>query len=205
MTIFVKNNIKVKIFGAYIRNKRLEKKLPLRVVAAYLDIDQAILSKIETGKRKATKEIALKIGEYFNISKEEIVVKWLSDKLVYEIEDEEFGLKALQVAEDFVKYKTLKRSSSNKINNKLKRKLSKFSKIKKAWIFGSFARGENNEESDIDIALETDTDFSYFDLAEVKEVLQNEVGMKVDIGFLDTLKPLIFNDVEKDLKLIYER
>lgn len=205
MTIFVKNNAIVKNFGAYIRNKRLERKLPLRVVAAFLDIDQAILSKIETGKRKATKDIALKIGEYFDIPEEEIVVKWLSDKLVYEIRDEEFGLKALQVAEEFVKYKSLKRKGNTKINNKIKRKLSKFSKIKKAWIFGSFARGENKEESDIDIALETDNDFSYFDLAEVKEVLQNEIGINVDIGFLDAFKPLIFDDVEKDLKLIYER
>jgi HTH-type transcriptional regulator, competence development regulator len=40
-------------FGAIIRKSREEKKLLLREVAAHLEIDQAVLSKIERGKRKA--------------------------------------------------------------------------------------------------------------------------------------------------------
>ena len=39
--------------GDNIRKLREDKELPLRTVAAYLDIDQAILSKIERGQRKA--------------------------------------------------------------------------------------------------------------------------------------------------------
>ena len=42
--------------GEKIRNLRIDKQLPLRTVAAYLDIDQAILSRIERGERKATRE-----------------------------------------------------------------------------------------------------------------------------------------------------
>ena len=42
---------------------------------------------------------------------------WLSDKLVYEVEDEEMGLKALQVAEEKVKYITkIKARNEERIN-----------------------------------------------------------------------------------------
>jgi len=51
----------MKVFGATIRKLREEKKLPLRIVSAYLDIDQAILSKIERGQRRAAWRLRLKI------------------------------------------------------------------------------------------------------------------------------------------------
>ena len=40
--------------GETIRKLREENKLPLRTVAAYLDIDQAILSKMERGQRRSS-------------------------------------------------------------------------------------------------------------------------------------------------------
>lgn len=43
-------------FAAMIRRLREEKKAPLRKVAAYIDIDQAILSKLESGKHHASPE-----------------------------------------------------------------------------------------------------------------------------------------------------
>ena len=50
-------------FGDTIRKLRENKELPLRTVAAYLDIDQAILSKIERGQRKPTREQVVKLAE----------------------------------------------------------------------------------------------------------------------------------------------
>ena len=88
----------MKGFGDTIRNLREEGELPLRVVAAYLDIDQAILSKIERGHRTARREQVVKLAEYFKINQNELLVSWLSDKLVYEVADEDVALKALQVA-----------------------------------------------------------------------------------------------------------
>lgn len=91
-------------FGLKIRDIREEKGEPLRVVAFHLGIDQAILSKIENGKRKASRNQVEKIAEYFNISLKELIVEWLSDKIIYDIEDDEFGLDALKVAEQKVNY-----------------------------------------------------------------------------------------------------
>lgn len=90
--------------GETIRKLREEKELPLRTVAAYLEIDQAILSKIERGQRNANRQQVVKLAEFFKMDESELLVSWLSDKLVYELADEEVALKALQVAEEKVKY-----------------------------------------------------------------------------------------------------
>jgi len=92
--------------GETIRRLREVKQQPLRTVAAFLDIDQAILSKIERGQRKPTREQVVKLAAYFNVEENDLLVAWLSDKLVYEVEDEEMALRALQVAEERVKYIT---------------------------------------------------------------------------------------------------
>jgi HTH-type transcriptional regulator, competence development regulator len=96
--------------GDTIRKLREDKELPLRTVAAFLDIDQAILSKIERGQRKPTREQVVKLAVYFKVKENDLLVAWLSDKLVYEVEDEDMALKALQVAEERVKYITKNRN-----------------------------------------------------------------------------------------------
>ena len=90
--------------GETIRKLREEKGLPLRTVSAYLDIDQAILSKIERGQRNASREQVIKLADFFKVKENDLLVFWLSDKLVYEVADEEIALKALKVAEEKVKY-----------------------------------------------------------------------------------------------------
>ena len=92
--------------GDIIRQLREDKQLPLRTVAAFLDIDQAILSKMERGQRKPSREQVVKLAGYFKVKENDLLVAWLSDKLVYEVEDEDMALKALQVAEEKVKYIT---------------------------------------------------------------------------------------------------
>ncbi len=96
-------------FGETIRKLRERKELPLRTVAAFLDIDQAILSKIERGQRKPTREQVIKLAEYFKVKENDLLVAWLSDKLVYEVENEDIALKALQVAEEKVRYNKTKK------------------------------------------------------------------------------------------------
>jgi predicted nucleotidyltransferase len=191
--------------GDTIRKLREEKELPLRTVAAFLDIDQAILSKIERGHRKPTREQVVKLAGYFKVKENDLLVAWLSDKLVYELEDEEVALKALQVAEEKVAYIAFKKIDRKDVLQQLKNGIKKFTQVEKAWIYGSFARGNDGPKSDIDIALQTNKKFTYFDLAEVQYQLENKINRKVDVGFIDSFKPYIFEHVKADLKLIYER
>ena len=191
--------------GETLRKLREEKQLPLRIVASYLDIDQAILSKVERGQRKLNREQVVRIAQYFQVKEEILLVLWLSDKLVYELEDEELALKALQLAEEHVAYVAFKKIDRNKIKKQLIAGIRKFEKIQKAWIYGSFSREDDGPKSDIDIALETSEGFSYFDLADVQYQLEKLVNRKVDVGFMDTFKPYILEHVKPDLQLIYEK
>ena len=93
-------------FGDIIKRLRDTEGLPLRKVAAFLDIDQAILSKMENGHRKPKRAHVIKLAKYFKTDQSDLLIAWLSDKVVYELEDEDVALKALQVAEQKVKYIT---------------------------------------------------------------------------------------------------
>ncbi len=192
-------------FGNTVRKLREEKKLPLRTVAAFLDIDQAILSKWERGQRKPTRKQVIQLATYFKVKENDLLIQWLSDKLVFELEDEDMALKALQMAEEKVTYVAFKKIDKNEILKQLKTGIKKFPQVEKAWIYGSFARGDDGPASDIDIVLQTNSTFTYFDLAEVQHQLENKINRKVDVGFIDSFKPYIFEHVKPDLKLIYER
>jgi transcriptional regulator with XRE-family HTH domain len=90
--------------GEKLRYIREEKVLPLRKVAALLDIDVAILSKMERGERRITKDVVLKLASIYNYNSEELLINFLSDKILYEIQNEDLGIEALRVAEEKVKY-----------------------------------------------------------------------------------------------------
>ena len=87
-----------------LRQLREESELPLRKVSALLDIDVAILSKMERGERRLTKEVVLKLADIYKSNADDLLVLFLSDKIMYEIQDEDLGEKALKVAEKKVKY-----------------------------------------------------------------------------------------------------
>ena len=90
--------------GQILRNKRQALGLLLRQVSAYVDIDQAILSKIERNERKPTKEMLERLAEILKLDKDELMIQFLSDKIAYEIVNEDCANKALKVAERKIKY-----------------------------------------------------------------------------------------------------
>jgi transcriptional regulator with XRE-family HTH domain len=92
-------------FGDLIRLARENKGLFLRQVAAELDIDQAIISKFERNERKPTKEQVLKFAKFYKLDKDELLVAWLSDRVVDDLQDENLADKALKAAEEKIKYK----------------------------------------------------------------------------------------------------
>ena len=102
-------NMSTETIGGKLRQLREKNELPLRKVAAMLDIDVAILSKMERGERKISKDIVLKLADIYNYNADELIILFLSDKILYEIKGEDLGEKALKVAEERVKYLKLKR------------------------------------------------------------------------------------------------
>lgn len=91
-------------FGNKIRKLRTSKNLPLRKLAAFLDIDTSILSKIERGQRSASREMVLKIAAFFEIESQILLNEFLSDKIAYMIYDENNCDEILKLAEAKVEY-----------------------------------------------------------------------------------------------------
>jgi transcriptional regulator with XRE-family HTH domain len=90
--------------GEKLRQLRAQKKLPLRKVAAMIDIDVAILSKMERGIRMFTKNIIMQLAKIYEYNVDDLLVIFLSDKILYELQDEELESKALKVAEQRMKH-----------------------------------------------------------------------------------------------------
>ena len=90
--------------GQIIRAKRESLGLLLRQVASYLDIDQAILSKIERNERKPSKDNIIKLAEILKLDKEDLLVQFMSEKIAYEIANEECAKRVLKLAEKKVNY-----------------------------------------------------------------------------------------------------
>jgi transcriptional regulator with XRE-family HTH domain len=97
-------NNNLSTFGEFIRQLREESKLPLRKVAAVLDIDQSQLAKIERGERQPSRVIIKEIAKFFKQDEHQLTITYLSDAIAYQIINEEDGLEALKVAEEKVIY-----------------------------------------------------------------------------------------------------
>lgn len=83
-------------FGEYLRNKREQLGLPLRKVAAELDIDTSILSKIERSERVATKEMLPTLAKILEVNEKEMQIEFIQSTVLSELGELEFltdGLK----------------------------------------------------------------------------------------------------------------
>jgi Fic family protein/plasmid maintenance system antidote protein VapI len=100
-----------------IKNAREQKGLKTRELAHLLGIDQALISKFESGTRKPTKDQVVKLASLLEIDYETLMVAWLKEKILYEIGQDEFALKALLVAKEEIRY--VAKNSSIKQSKKL--------------------------------------------------------------------------------------
>jgi transcriptional regulator with XRE-family HTH domain len=89
--------------GEKIRTIRESKSLLLRQVAAHLEIDTALISKIERGERRLTREQVIKLAKFYNVTEEELLTLWLSDKLLDTIENDPFAMQGLNKAKNILK------------------------------------------------------------------------------------------------------
>jgi len=103
-------------FGEYIRKLREDNGLPLRKVAAVLDIDPSTLSKIERGERSANKEMIPILAELFKENTEALGLILLSDKVAYDLLQEENPTEILKVAEEKIRYLKIKSHQQGKLD-----------------------------------------------------------------------------------------
>lgn len=95
-------------FADLLRQHREEQALPLRAVAAALHVDISLVSKWERGERKPSRDEVDALAKCLKADRKELLVAYLRDKVMYEVQDDEFALEALKAAEAQVKYKAKK-------------------------------------------------------------------------------------------------
>lgn len=87
------------LLGNKIRSLRDEQGILQRQVAAYLEIDTPMFSKIERGDRRAKRSQVILLAKYFHIDEKEMLTLWLADKVLDALEgEEELCLDALDTA-----------------------------------------------------------------------------------------------------------
>jgi transcriptional regulator with XRE-family HTH domain len=96
---------KIKSFGETVRDLRERKGLLLRQVAAELEVDMAFLSKMERNEKKASKQQVLKLAKALETKEKELMVLWLSDKIVETLNEESEAYGALKLTEKRLKEK----------------------------------------------------------------------------------------------------
>lgn len=75
----------------------------------------------------------------------------------------------------------------------------------KIGIFGSYARSENTEKSDIDILYSFENTIGLFKLVEIKNKLEEQLHHKVDLVAEKYTHPKLKSTIMNDLKIVYEK
>lgn len=86
------------ILSELIKFKREAKGMLLREVAYKVDVDTALISKIEKGDRKPTREQIEKLALALDIDYNKLLTLWLCEKVYEDVKGEELGINAVKLA-----------------------------------------------------------------------------------------------------------
>lgn len=71
--------------------------------------------------------------------------------------------------------------------------------IQKMALFGSYARGEQREDSDIDLVIVEIDKKDYFSRVHAKYFLEERLKKNVDIGYLSSIRNFLKKRIEKEM------
>ncbi len=104
MTQYDKSKIRtLNNLGKKIRSERERQNLLLRQVAAFLEIDTALISKVERGERRLSRLHVIKLANLLKVSEEELISLWLCDKIIEVIAEDSYAIQAMNKAINQIK------------------------------------------------------------------------------------------------------
>jgi len=74
---------------------------------------------------------------------------------------------------------------------------------KKIEIFGSYARGEQKETSDLDVIVEFEKRKSLLEIVGIEQELEDALGIKVDLLTRASISPYLIERIEKESKVVF--
>lgn len=90
-------------------------------------------------------------------------------------------------------------NDTKKILKKYKNTIKVNYKVNNIGIFGSYIRGEQKKESDLDILVDFSQPVSFFTFLDLEEYLKNKLGLKIDLVTKNALKPDIGGHILKEV------
>jgi hypothetical protein len=189
----------------YLQDLRKESGKTLREVAAYLEIDQAILSKMENGKRPVTKDVLRQLAKLYRKDIQELNKVFLAEKLYKQLEYEDDALSILKLLEKQVVYKTKHNSEKEQIKKTVETYFTKQDVVQEVSLFGSFVRKEETAKSDIDLLIQfvAKKKISMFDILKMQHDLEELLNRKVDLVEEGQLKPSAAFEVVREKEVVY--
>lgn len=139
--------------GDTLKEIREAKGFQLQDVAKSTSINYTILSRIETGKRIPTKPQLQNLATFYNCREEELIKHLISDKILQEVQNEDFGLEGFHLAEQKIKY-GLSFFNNYKLHKKFelhsRRYIGNKSKLTD-WIMGIIQKETSGNDTFIDV------------------------------------------------------
>lgn len=89
--------------GTKLRELRESQGLLLRQVAAQIDVDTALMSKLERGERRAQREHIIRITAVLKANEDDLIILWLADRINDVIQNEPLADKALKMINKEIK------------------------------------------------------------------------------------------------------
>lgn len=193
-------------FGDKIRQRRKEKGFPLRKVAAFIDIDPSLLSKIERGKYVLPAELVQSMAEILDLNFQKLKLLYWNERILGLLEEDPLVEAILEKALENVRSKSKRKLNLEDLHENL---VSYFDgqPIEKVWVFGSFARGEQNLTSDIDLLVrfEQPNNIDLFDYVGMRQDLEDLTGRSVDLVEEGQEDDRVAENIHADKKLIYAK
>ena len=75
--------------------------------------------------------------------------------------------------------------------------------VKKIEIFGSYARGEQKETSDLDVIVEFEKRKSLLELVGIEQELEDALGIKVDLLTVESISPYLIERIKRESKVVF--
>jgi Fic family protein len=132
MTNFVMTIIGI-MLNKTLKELRIQKKLKINEVAAYLNIDSSLVSRFEAGTRTPTKEQIIKYETFFKTKQNELLKEWFTDEIVSNLKEYEFAEEVISMVEDAISgyQKLLNKKAKQALPKNLMKLLNEIDIIKK--------------------------------------------------------------------------
>jgi len=74
--------------------------------------------------------------------------------------------------------------------------------LKKIGLFGSYVRGEEREDSDIDLVVEIESSNKFRSFFGLKAYLEDALQKNIDLGIESSLKPIVRKYIKKEIEYV---